>query len=38
MEHRLELLEQGGYEISKEGTESFADEVLADFIKMWNNK
>jgi len=38
MEYRLQLLEQGGYEISKEGTESYADELLEDFIKMWNNK
>ena len=38
MEYRLDLLRRGGYEIGTDGTESFADEVLDDFIKMWNNK
>jgi hypothetical protein len=38
MEYRLDLLKQRGYEINTEGTERFADEILDDFIKMWDNK
>jgi hypothetical protein len=38
MEYRLDLLKKGGYEITTDGTEDYADQMLDQIIKMWNNK
>ena len=37
MEYRIQLLEQRGYEITTDSSAQDVEELLDDFIEMWNN-